>query len=194
MFSLKKLSPTITDMIRFDHSHVLVSFHQYTADAKPKVKKALAETIASALEIHATLEEELFYPAVRNIDSGEPVLLKSVPEHNEMRRLIGELRATAPTDVRHDQLVQQLMRDVIHHVADEETVLLPQAERLLSKDRLSELGADMTRRRIELAGPKAGKLALDTAVGFSGSTAAWTLGIVGALAAATLLSRKAKPA
>lgn len=194
MFSLKKLSPTITDMIRFDHSHVLVSFHQYTADSTPKVKKALAETIASALEIHATLEEEVFYPAMRGIDSDEPVLLKSVPEHNEMRRLIGELRATPPGDVRHDQLLQQLMRDVIHHVADEETVLLPHAERLLGKDRLSELGADMTRRRIELVGPKAGKLALDTAVGFSGSTAVWTLGIVGALAAATLLSRKAKPA
>jgi len=194
MFSLKKLSPTITDMIRFDHSHVLVSFHQYTADATPKVKKALAETIASALEIHATLEEEIFYPAMRGIDIDEPVLLKSVPEHNEMRRLIGELRGTPSTDVRHDQLLQQLMRDVIHHVADEETVLLPHAERLLSKDRLSELGADMTKRRLELAGPKAGKLALDTAVGFSGSTAAWTLGIVGALAAATLLSRRAKPA
>jgi len=194
MFAFKKLSPTITDMIRFDHSHVLVSFHQYTAGATPKVKKALAETIASALEIHATLEEEIFYPAMRGIDSDEPVLLKSVPEHNEMRRLISELRSTPSGDVRHDQLLQQLMRDVIHHVADEETVLLPQAERLLSKDRLSELGADMTKRRLELAGPKAGKLALDTAIGFSGSTAAWTVGIVGALAAATLLSRKPRAA
>lgn len=194
MFALKKLSPTITDMIRFDHSHVLVTFHQYTVDATPKVKKALADTIASALEIHATLEEEIFYPAMRSIDNGEPVLLKSVPEHNEMRRLIGELRATPPGDVRHDQLLQELMRDVIHHVADEETVLLPHAERLLSKDRLSELGAEMTRRRIELVGPKAGKLAIDTAVGFSGSTAAWALGILGALTAATLLTRKAKPA
>jgi hemerythrin superfamily protein len=194
MFSLKKLSPTITDMIRFDHSHTLVTFHQYTATAKPKVKKALADTIGSALEIHATLEEEIFYPAMRGIDSNEPVLLKSVPEHNEMRRLIGELRDTPPTDVRHDQLLQELMRDVIHHVADEETVLLPHAERLLSKDRLSELGAEMTRRRIELVGPKAGKLAIDTAVGFSGSTAALVIGIVGTLAAATLLTRKAKTA
>lgn len=194
MLSLKKLSPTITDMIRFDHSHVLVTFHQYTADATPKVKKALAETITTALEIHATLEEEIFYPAMRGIDHDEPVLLKSVPEHNEMRRLISELRATPSGDVRHDQLIQELMRDVIHHVADEETVLLPHAERLLSKDRLAELGADMTRRRVELAGPKAGKLALNTAIGFSGSTAAWTLGIVGALAAATLLTRKARPA
>jgi hypothetical protein len=131
---------------------------------------------------------------MRGIDSNEPVLLKSVPEHNEMRRLIGELRDTPPTDVRHDQLLQELMRDVIHHVADEETVLLPHAERLLSKDRLSELGAEMTRRRIELVGPKAGKLAIDTAVGFSGSTAALVIGIVGTLAAATLLTRKAKTA
>ncbi|SDF95276.1 MULTISPECIES: hemerythrin domain-containing protein [unclassified Duganella] len=194
MFSLKKLSPTITDMIRFDHSHVLVTFHQYTADAKPKVKKALAETICDALEIHATLEEEIFYPAMRSIDSNEPVLQKSVPEHNEMRRLIAELRATPATDIRHGQLLQELMRDVIHHVADEETVLLPHAERLLGKDRLSELGAAMTRRRLELVGPKAGKIAMETAVGFSGSTAALVLGVVGTAAAALLLSRKAKPA
>jgi hemerythrin superfamily protein len=192
MFALKKLSPTITDMIRFDHSHVLVTFHQYTVDAKPKVKKALADTICNALEIHATLEEEIFYPAVRTFDASEPVLLKSVPEHNEMRRMIAELRATPATDLHHGQLLHQLMREVIHHVADEETVLLPHAERLLSKDRLSELGADMTRRRLELVGPKAGKIAIDTAVGFSGSTTALVLGIVGTVAAATLLSRKPK--
>jgi hemerythrin superfamily protein len=194
MFALKKLSPTITDMIRFDHSHVLVTFHQYTADAKPKVKKALADTICNALEIHATLEEEIFYPAARTFDADEPVLLKSVPEHNEMRRLIAELRATPATDLHHGQVLHQLMREVIHHVADEETVLLPHAERVLSKDRLSELGAEMTKRRLELVGPKAGKIAIDTAVGFSGSTTALVLGIVGTVAAATLLSRKAKAA
>ena len=193
MFSLKKLSPTITDMIRFDHSHVMVTWHQYTADARPKVKKALADTIGTALEIHATLEEEIFYPALRLIDSDDTVLLKSVPEHNEMRRLIGELRNTPATDVRHDQLLQQLMGDVIHHVADEESVLLPQAERLLGKERLSELGAEMTRRRIELVGPKAGQLLAQTAVGFSGSTTALVLGVIGAVAAATLLVKKPQP-
>jgi hemerythrin superfamily protein len=194
MFSLKKLSPTITDMIRFDHSHVMVTFHQYTADAKPRVKQALAETICDALEIHATLEEEIFYPAMRGIDNSEPVLLKSVPEHNEMRRLISELRSTPAGDVRHEQLLQELMRDVIHHVADEETVLLPHAERLLGKERLSELGVAMTKRRLELVGPKAGKIAMETAIGFSGSTTALVLGVAGAAAAAFMLSKKTKPA
>jgi hemerythrin superfamily protein len=190
MFSTSKLSPSVTDMIRFDHSHVLVTFHQYTASSKASVKKALADTICDALEIHATLEEELFYPVLRRLNPHEPVIQKSEPEHDEMRRMIAELRATAPTDERHDNLLHELMRDVMHHVADEETVLLPEAERLLDTNRLSELGAAMTRRRLELLKPKAGRLVKNTAVGFSGSTTAIVVGLAGALMAARLVTRK----
>lgn len=188
MFSLSKLSPSITDMIRFDHSHVLVTFHQYTGTAKASVKKALAETICDALEIHTTLEEEIFYPVLRRLDNSA-TLQKSEPEHMEIRRLIGELRQLKATDRRHDELLHELMRDVMHHVADEETVLLPQAERLLGQDRLNELGAQMTSRRLALLKPKAGKIARNTAVGFSGSTTAIVVGLAGALMAARLVSR-----
>jgi hypothetical protein len=83
-----------------------------------------------------------------------------------------------------------LMRDVIHHVADEETRLLPDAEKILGKARLSELGAAMTRRRLQLVGPKAGKLAKEHLVGFSGSSAALAVGVVGALIAAFALTPK----
>jgi hemerythrin superfamily protein len=190
MFSLKKLSPSITDMMRFDHSHVMVTFHQYTRDKRPSVKKALAETICDALDIHATLEEEIFYPAMRPLATDQKVMEKSEPEHMEMRRVIDELRRTDPQDSRHDDLVFELMRDVVHHVADEETVLLPEAEQVLSKDRLAELGTEMTKRRLQLVTPKAGKIAKNTAVGFSGSTAAVVMGVAGALFAARALTRK----
>lgn len=191
MLSLSKLSPSITDMIRFDHSHVLLTFHQYTTSKKPAVKKALADTICSALEIHATLEEEIFYPRMRQLNPALPVLQKSVPEHQEMRRLIGELRACDPASARHDALLLELMRDVLHHVADEETVLLPEAENALGSDRLSELGVKMSKRRMALLKPQAGKIAVDTAVGFSGSSTAWIVGAAGVLLAARLLTRKA---
>lgn len=190
MFSLNKLSPSITDMIRFDHSHVMLTFHQYTRDKRPSVKKALAETICDALEIHATLEEEIFYPVMRPRAADQKVMEKSEPEHMEMRRIIDELRATDPRDSRHDELMFELMRDVQHHVADEETVLLPEAEQTLSKERLSELGSEMTRRRLQLVTPKAGKIARNTAVGFSGSTAAIVMGVAGALFAARAFTRK----
>ena len=191
MFSLNKLSPTITDMIRFDHSHVMVTFHQYTKDKKPSVKKALAETICTAVSIHATLEEELFYPVMRGLGGDDPALMKSTHEHNEMRRIIGELRRTDGADPLHEKLMLELMRDVMHHVADEETVLLPLAESRLTKERLCELGARMTRRRLELVTPEAGKIAKNTAIGFSGSTAAMVVGVASALFAVRAITRKA---
>jgi hypothetical protein len=190
MFNLAKLSPTITDMIRFDHSHVFVTFHQFTQDKSPTVKKALGETICSALEIHATLEEEIFYPVMRTIDSDDPVLAKAPHEHGDMKRLIRELRTIPGDDDRHDRVLLELMREVIHHVADEETVILPIAERKLSKERLSELGAQMNTRRIALLAPQTGKLAVSHAVGFSGSTTAWVVGAVGAVLALAVASSK----
>jgi hemerythrin superfamily protein len=181
MFSLSKLSPTITDMIRFDHSHVMVTFHQYTKDKPASVKRALAETICTAVDIHARLEEEIFYPVMRQLTNDEQVMDKSEPEHEEMRTVIALLRRTDPHSQDHDRLLNDLMRIVVHHVADEETVLLPQAEAMMTKERLSELGAQMTRRRLELVTPEAGKIAKDTVVGFAGSTAAIAIGVAGAL-------------
>jgi iron-sulfur cluster repair protein YtfE (RIC family) len=168
----------------------MVTFHQYTRDKRPSVKKALAETICDALEIHATLEEEIFYPVMRPKAHDQKVMEKSEPEHDEMRRLISEIRRADPKSSHYDDLVFELMRDVQHHVADEETVLLPEAEQMISKDRLSELGSQMTRRRLELVTPKAGKIAANTAVGFSGSTAAIVVGVASALFAARAFTRK----
>ena len=164
-----KLSPPITSMIRLDHTHAVSVFHQYTQYKSPRTRQALAETLCLALEIHAQLEEEIFYPAMQRVEQNEPVLKKSVPEHDELRRLIAKLRASSPHDDDYDDTVAELMRDVLHHVADEETMLLPQAERLLGKERLCELGAEMTKRRLELAGPKTLSIARNTARGFSES-------------------------
>jgi hemerythrin superfamily protein len=189
MFDLKKLSPTITDMIRFDHSHVLVTFHQYKTGKSTRVKKALAETICSALEIHAVLEEEIFYPLIRELNGNEPVIKKSKPEHDEMRTLIGELRLTDPSEVRHEELMLELMRKVIHHVADEETTLLPEAERMVDIRQLRESGAEMTRRRMALMAPQSGKIAVNTAIGFSRSAAMIAMAAGGLLAAGLLLKK-----
>lgn len=160
MNALTRLTPDITTMIRTDHAAVLSTFHKYRPDASPDKKKAIAETICSAIEIHARLEEELFYPELRR---EQPELVeKSGPEHNEMRRHIASLRATDPASEEFDSHFLDLMRTIIHHVADEETVLLPTAERLMGSERLGEMGLEMTRRRMELAAPRAGDIAVNT--------------------------------
>jgi hemerythrin superfamily protein len=167
---MSRVSPGATTFIRMDHTHALAAFHRYRIDARPEKKQAIADSLCLALEIHARLEEEIFYPAMRGF--APDLVEKSVPEHNEMRRLIAQLRQTRPQDQAFDTTLMELMRDVMRHVADEETMLLPDAERVLGEQRLAELGAQMMRRRFELAAPHAGDIAIDTVRTFPGATLA----------------------
>lgn len=180
MFSLTKPNSSITDMIRADHTMVMGTFHQYAESSSATARKALAATLCDALEVHATLEEEILYPVLRRLDPADPIIQKSEPEHDEMRRLVTELRATGARDQRHAQLMNELMRDVMHHVADEETILLAAAERMLGEQRLQEMGAQMTRRRLSLVKEVAAP---------SGRTAAVVVGLAGAALAAGWMSR-----
>ena len=159
---LRKAVPNATTMIRMDHTHVLATFHRYRRDTPAQVKQGLVNMICTALEVHAQLEEEIFYPAMRAAAASDGAIVdKSLPEHEEMKRLIGKLRGMQPGDALYDDTVMELMRGVLHHVADEETTLLPDAERLLG-EQLEDLGLQMTKRRLELTVPRAGEIAVNT--------------------------------
>lgn len=164
---VNKVAPSIISLIRMDHTHVMATFHQYMLHSSPSKKRAIVNVICLAVEMHAQLEEELFYPEMRQVRHDEAVLDKSVPEHNEMRALMDQLKGADPTGPRYDQTVMALMREIMHHVADEETTLLPEAEKYISKARLSELGAQWTKRRLRMATPHAGEIAYNTARSFS---------------------------
>jgi iron-sulfur cluster repair protein YtfE (RIC family) len=181
----RNLSPSAARMIRIDHTHVLTQFHKLTPDTTEPVRGAIVRSICAELEIHAQLEEEIFYPALRAADVMSDTLGKSVPEHDEMRRLIGRLRSES-TRLAQDDALNALMNAVMHHLADEETQLLPAAERLLGAQRMADLGAQMTSRRIELAKPRAAELVKDTAMAAPGKTA---LMAVGAVVAGSMLVR-----
>jgi hemerythrin-like domain-containing protein len=187
-----RITPSITTMIKMDHSQVLAVFHRYKPDVLPAKKRALVMNACLSIEIHAQLEEEIFYPALREVLSGDEVLEKSEPEHAQMRTLIGELRgmmgAEGPTDeAACDEKFFELIRLVMHHVADEETRLLPAAERLL-RDRLSRLGVEMTKRRVELMKPHAAEFAETTVRSFpAGAAAGAALLTAGAVAVGAML-------
>lgn len=156
---IERLAPHATQIVRRDHTRVLDTFHRYRASASPPVRQALVQTICLALEVHVKVEEEILYAAMREAAPSD-FLGRAVPEHDEMRRLIAQLRRMRPTDADYDAVFMELMRDVMHHVADEETDFLPQAERVL-RGRLGELGAAMMRRRMALMAPRASDLAFN---------------------------------
>jgi hemerythrin-like domain-containing protein len=149
---LRKVGPSATDMIRADHTRVLAAFHRYKADSAPARKKAIVDVVCTSLQVHAKIEEEIFYPAMRA--AGSTLLDELEPEHEEMRSLIATLSGMQPTEAQYDLTFMELMRAVMHHVADEETMLLTHAENVLGP-RLGELGAQMMKRRMELMAPQA---------------------------------------
>jgi hypothetical protein len=163
--STRAVMPGITSMIRMDHTHVLALFRRFKPHTSLARKRALVTNACLALEVHAQLEEEIFYPALRAAVGSSDVLDKSVPEHDEMRKSITTLRGLSPTDPSYEATFYTLIREVLHHVADEETVLLPLAERVL-RDELGELGMQMTRRRVQLLKPHASEVAVTTAQSF----------------------------
>ena len=174
---LSRALPSITTMIRMDHTHVLANFHRFRPNLSTVRQQAIADAICLALEVHAQLEEEIFYPALQEVAAGESVLQDARPEHDQMRRLIAELRGCDPGEPRFRETLDALMREVMHHVADEETVLIPLAEQRLA-DRLGELGAEMTKRRLQLVAPNALQMAKNQALAMPVAT----LAAVGALA------------
>ncbi|HEX5460889.1 MAG TPA: hemerythrin domain-containing protein [Steroidobacteraceae bacterium] len=176
---LDTMTPDITRMIRLDHAHVLAAFRRYRSHLSEARRKALVENVCLALEVHAQLEEEIFYPAMRRISAASDILDKSVPEHDEARALIRSLRDMKPSDAAYDETFRKLIRAVLHHVADEETVLLPLAEEFMA-DELGHLGRLMTRRRIELLKPHAAQAAATTIRTFPVGTAAAAAGVVAA--------------
>jgi hemerythrin-like domain-containing protein len=169
------ITPYITTMIQIDHTHVLALFRRLRPWTSPSRKQAIVANACLALEIHAELEEEIFYPALQRALGSNEVLQKSVPEHNEMRELVGKLRSMDPQDPDFDGTVHSLMGTVLHHVADEESILLPQAEALLG-DELIDLGLQMTQRRAQLLRPHIKEVLVTTARSFPVLTAAVGLG------------------
>lgn len=148
---------SITKLIRLDHTHTMAVFHKYEPSLPPRMKKGLVDQVCLAVEVHATLEEEVFYPALREVSDND-VLRKSEPEHYEMKQLIARLRAMPGDGAELDSTFYTLMQNIIHHVADEETVLLPLAEKVLGNE-LTDLGSRWSRRKLQLMAPRAPEIA-----------------------------------
>ena len=172
----KWTSPEITTMIRLDHTHVLAAFRRYRSYLSGARKRALVANACLGLELHAQLEEEIFYPALFDQGGDTAELDKSVGEHDQMRSLIQRLRQMSPQDAHYDGVFCELIRTALHHVADEETILLPLAEVRL-KGQLRELGWKMTVRRFELLKPRMGEAATTTVMTFPVLTGAAVAGV-----------------
>ncbi|HUC97429.1 MAG TPA: hemerythrin domain-containing protein [Candidatus Polarisedimenticolaceae bacterium] len=140
--------PNATQMIRQDHKKVEGLFKKFEQTKGSQAKRRLAETAMVELEVHAALEEEIFYPAVkREVDDGSMVQ-EAMEEHQTVKQLISELKGMKEADDEFESQFSQLVENVQHHVQEEENEMLPKVEE--SELDLNSLGEQMSQRKQEL--------------------------------------------
>lgn len=139
-------------MLTADHREVSAMFKQYDelGDRAKATKKKLADEICTALKLHTQIEEEIFYPAVREASKDlEDTVDEAIVEHASAKDLIAQIEEMDPDDELYDAKVTVLGEQVEHHVGEEEKEMFPKV-RKLSLD-LAALGQEMMARKDELA-------------------------------------------
>ena len=156
----KRSTKASTDAIALltnDHQEVKDLFEKYEdlaqADSDDEEKKNLAEEICTMLTVHATIEEEIFYPAARDAIDDESLLNEAEVEHQSAKDLIAQIQASDPSDALYDAQVKVLGEYVNHHVEEEEGELFPRVKE--ADLDLDELGAEMNARQEELLSAEA---------------------------------------
>src|SRR5689334_11304689 len=115
------MAHTATELIRADHREVERLYQQYQAGSgHGQQRHALVEQICHALEVHANIEESIFYPAVQAKlgSTGKDLVKEAIKEHGEMKRLISLLQTHDMDESECDKTVRQLMQGVQHHVSE----------------------------------------------------------------------------
>jgi hemerythrin-like domain-containing protein len=122
-------------MLKVDHQRIRDLFAHYEATTNPKAQWTIAEEVLGELEVHAQLEEQVFYPAIADqSDEGERLAQGSLEEHQILRQLIHELRAMGPQIHGFDAQFNVLIQNVEDHVEYEEAELFPFAQVTLQDD------------------------------------------------------------
>lgn len=133
-------------LLRDDHQAVEKLFKRYeeTTDRAIKTRRSLVDKMIEELAVHAELEEQLFYPAVRALDpDDESEVLEALEEHHIVTWLLSELEGMPAEHPRFHAKVTVLIELVRHHVEEEEEDLFPGVRDTLGRKELQALGENM---------------------------------------------------
>lgn len=135
-------------LLESDHEDVSQLFAEYEKTRSDARKTALVAEICTALSVHAQIEEEIFYPAVKSALKDKFLVPEATVEHASVKDLIDQLESSEPGGEMYDAKVTVLSEYVKHHVKEEQDEMFTKVQS--SSLDLVELGARMTARKEEL--------------------------------------------
>ena len=135
-------------LLKADHEAVSELFAEYEKTRASAKKKALVAEICTALSVHAQIEEEIFYSAVKAALKDKVLVPEATVEHTTVKDLMAQLEGAEPDGEMYNAKVKVLSEYVKHHVKEEQTEMFPKAK--ASSLDMVKLGARMAARKQEL--------------------------------------------
>ncbi|MCP2166463.1 hemerythrin domain-containing protein [Goodfellowiella coeruleoviolacea] len=139
----------LISVITADHRHVEQVFTELESGrGDPQYRRDLADHVITELVQHSVAEEQYMYPAARKaLPNGDEIADHEIAEHAEAERVMKDLEGLDATDPRFNDLLGKLIKDIRHHVKDEETDLLPKLAAACGPSELQELGQKVLRAK-----------------------------------------------
>jgi len=136
-------------LLKKDHRTVEKLFARFEKNPS----KAIADKFVRELSIHAAVEEQLFYPAIRKaageeeLEEADEKVLEALEEHHVAKWVLSEIDKLDEDDERFEAKCMVLIESVRHHVKEEEGPLFRSVRRLMKRDQLAELGRMMQKAK-----------------------------------------------
>lgn len=139
-------------LLKEDHQKVSGIFQQLepTTERAEKTRTELFAKLKTELDIHAQIEETIFYPAIKQEAETREIVLEGFEEHAVIKTLLGELDGGDVTNERWTAKLKVLKENVEHHVEEEEGEMFQKARQVLSEEQIDRLGARMEEEKKRL--------------------------------------------
>ena len=135
------------ELLRNDHDTVRSMFEEFESAQEAEDTSRMADLqsrIFTELEVHTAIEEEVFYPAAKDVGGeAEELVLEGTEEHHVVDVLMEEIRSLNPDDDRWTAKMTVLIENVRHHAEEEEEELFPQLREAFGDDRLARMGEEL---------------------------------------------------
>ncbi len=126
-----------------DHQTVEKLFEKFeqSGPRAMKARQSLADRIVHELSVHAAIEEQVLYPAIRDaLPDAEDEVLEALEEHHVAKWVLSEIEGMSPNHERFQAKVTVLIESVRHHVEEEEEELFPKVRKAFSAEQLEQIG------------------------------------------------------
>ncbi|HET7236074.1 MAG TPA: hemerythrin domain-containing protein [Actinomycetota bacterium] len=136
-------------MLKRDHAKVkeMLADLETTTERAVKTRTDGLATLKQELTVHELIEEEIFYPAMKDSAEAKEIVLEAYEEHDVVDAILGELERTPVQDETWKAKFTVMKENLEHHIDEEEGEMFDQARELFGKQELTELGARMQVRK-----------------------------------------------